>query len=315
MGFLNQRVARYRSRYCSRAIFTMFRASFSTIHPSEVCWHELFEQQAAHLPQHTAIICNDQQLTYAELNAQANQLAHYLRALGAGPEVLIPICVDRSVAMAVGILGILKSGAAYVPIDPAYPAERIEFMLADTAAPIVVTQAYLLAQLPKTNAQLVTLDEKEIAHHSTANPNVTLAAENLSYVIYTSGSTGKPKGTMLTQMNLSHYVLALQAELQLTPADRYLHLASIAFSSSRRHLLFPLAHGATVIIADEDQRLDPLPLFRLIQARGVTVLDAVPSFQRHCTNALLELATEERSQLLDNQIRPFPSVHKLRSLN
>jgi amino acid adenylation domain-containing protein len=276
-----------------------------TTDPTTIRFHQLFEQQAARLPQHLAVICNDQKLTYAELNARANQLAHHLRKLGAGPEVLIPICVDRSAAMAIGILGILKSGAAYVPIDPAYPTERIAFMLADTAAPIIVTQAPLHAQLPKTNAHVVRLDDDwiEIAAHSSDNLNINCDSENLSYVIYTSGSTGKPKGTMLTQTNLSHYVLALQAEIQLTPADRYLHLASTAFSSSRRHLLFPLAHGATVVIADEEQRLDPVPLFRLIKQRGVTVFDAVPSFQRHCTNALLELAPAQRHDLIENQLR------------
>ncbi len=268
-------------------------------------FHELFARQAELRPQHLAVIGNEQQLRYAELNARANQLAHHLRALGAGPETLIPICVGRGVEMAIGILGILKAGAAYVPIDPGYPKERIEFMFADTAASIVVTQASLLAHLPTTNAHIVALDDDAptLAQHSIANPPVALTPDNLAYVIYTSGSTGQPKGTMLTQANLAHYVQALQAEFQLTPQDRYLHLASIAFSSSRRHLLLPLAHGATVVIADEDQRLDPLPLFRLIQTRGVTVFDAVPSFQRHCTNALLELAAEQRTALLDNQLR------------
>ncbi len=283
----------------------MTAKEINTIQLLDFCWHELFEQQVALVPQHPAVICNDQQLTYGELNQRANQLAHYLQSLGAAPEVMIPICVERSVEMAVGILGILKSGAAFVPIDPAYPNDRIAFMLADTAAPIVVTQAHLIGQFLNSASHFVSLDTdwSEILKHSSENLHVQLDAENLSYLIYTSGSTGKPKGTMLTQRNLAHYVTALQRELQLTPQDRYLHLASIGFSSSRRHLLFPLAHGATVIIADEEQRMDPLPLFALIKKYQVTVFDAVPSFQRHCTNALLELAPAQRDELLANHLR------------
>ncbi len=283
----------------------MTTKEINTIHPLDFWWHELFEQQVVRLPQQLAVICNHQQLTYDELNQKANQLAHYLRSLGAGAEVMIPICVERSVAMAVGILGILKAGAAFVPIDPMYPKDRIAFMLADTAAPIVVTESHLLNQFLPSNSQFVSLDTdwSEISKHSSENLQIQLEAENLSYLIYTSGSTGKPKGTMLTQRNLTHYVTALQSELQLTPQDCYLHLASIGFSSSRRHLLFPLAHGATVIIADEEQRMDPLPLFALIKKYQVTVFDAVPSFQRHCTNALLELAATQRDELLTNNLR------------
>ncbi len=277
----------------------------NTTHKLESCWYELFEQKVALLPRQVAVVCNQQQLTYNELNQRANQLAHYLGSLGAGPEVMIPICVGRSVDMAVGILGILKSGSAFVPIDPAYPTDRIAFMLADTAAPIVVTESRLLPQFLNADSQFVSLDTdwSEISKHSAENLQAQLNAENLSYLIYTSGSTGKPKGTMLTQRNLTHYVTALQNELQLTPQDCYLHLASIGFSSSRRHLLFPLAHGATVVIADEEQRMDPLPLFALIKKYHVTVFDAVPSFQRHCTNALLELAETQREELLANDLR------------
>ena len=277
----------------------------NTTYKLDSCWYELFERQAALLPQQLAVICNQHQLTYNELNQRANQLAHHLRSHGAGAEVMIPICVGRSVDMAVGVLGILKSGAAFVPIDPAYPKDRIAFMLADTAAPIVVTESDLLDQFLNADAKFVSLDTdwSEISKHSTENLQVQIDPENLSYLIYTSGSTGKPKGTMLTQRNLTHYVTALQDELQLTPQDCYLHLASIGFSSSRRHLLFPLAHGATVIIADEEQRMDPLPLFALIKKYHVTVFDAVPSFQRHCTNALLELAETQRNELLVNNLR------------
>ena len=278
--------------------------------------HELVAQQAALRPHHLAIVCNDQQLTYGELDARANQLAQHLRARGVGPETLIPICVTRSVEMAIGTLGILKAGAAYVPIDPSYPAERIAFMLADSAAPVLLTQSHLKDHLTQhislaTDHQSPTavfLDTDNFACESREAPAVTVTPDNLAYVIYTSGSTGKPKGTMLTHANLRHYVQALQREFQLTPDDRYLHLASIAFSSARRHLLLPLAHGATVILADEDQRLDPLPLFQLIKTRGVTVFDAVPSFQRHCTNALLELEDASRTALLDNQLRLIVSA-------
>ena len=279
----------------------------NTKYSTENCFHELFEQQAAAQPDRAAIICRGKQLTYGELNARANQLARHLRARGAVPETLIPICVDRSVEMAVGILGILKSGAAYVPIDPAYPAERIEFMLADTNAPFIVTQS---AHLPSSAAEKILLDSdwEIIARNSPDNPPPVADSGNLAYVIYTSGSTGKPKGAMLTHANLLHYVRALQQEFSLTPEDKYLHLASIAFSSSRRHMLFPLAYGASVVIADEEQRMDALPLFRLVKEESVTVFDAVPSFQRHCMNALLELGAEQRKELLDNNLRLIVSA-------
>ncbi len=273
----------------------------------ENCFHQFFERQAAAHPDRVAIICRGKQLTYAELNARANQLAWHLRARGAVPETLIPVCVERSLEMAVGILGILKSGAAYVPIDPAYPAERIKFMLTDINAPFIVTQSAYL-QLPAAEKILLDSDWEIIAQNPTGNPPPIANSENLAYVIYTSGSTGKPKGAMLTHANLCHYVRALQHEFSLTSEDRYLHLASIAFSSSRRHLLFPLAYGATVVVADEEQRMDPLPLFKLVKEQSVTVFDAVPSFQRHCMNALRELDAESRKELLDNNLRLIVSA-------
>jgi amino acid adenylation domain-containing protein len=271
------------------------------------CFHQLFERLAAENPDRTAIVCQGKRLTYGELNERANQLARHLRASGATAETLVPVCVDRSLEMAIGVLGILKAGAAYVPIDPAYPQERIEFMLAETKAPFAVAQS---AFLRSSAIERILLDDdwETIARHSTENLPLNISAENLAYVIYTSGSTGKPKGAMLTHGNLFHYVGALQKEFQLTPEDRYLHLASIGFSSSRRHLLFPLAHGASVVIADEEQRMDALPLFKLVKTEGVTVFDAVPSFQRHCINALLELDSSSRSELLDNDLRLIVSA-------
>ncbi len=268
---------------------------------------QLFENQAAENPDHIAVVSKTGQITYGELNRKANQLAWFLKSRGAGPETLVPITVDRSADMAIGILGILKSGAAFVPIDPGYPQERIDFMLADTEAPLIVTQKDLLASC---RTERICLDEDwpQISEFPEENPPLSGSAEDLAYVIYTSGSTGKPKGVMLTRGNLRHYVHALQSEFRLTRDDTYLHLASIGFSSSRRHLLLPLAFGASVVIADEYERLDPLPLFELIKGRHVTVFDAVPSFQRHCLNALLELDTPVRDALIDNLLRLIVSA-------
>ncbi len=268
---------------------------------------QLFERQAAVQPKRIAVTSKDGHTTYGELNERANQLAWFLRSQGAGPDTLIPICVDRSVDMAIGILGILKSGAAFVPVDPAYPIDRIDYMLADTKARLVVTQSDLL---PSCGIEKLCLDSvrEVIAESPTHNPPLIAGPEDLAYVIFTSGSTGRPKGVMLTNSNLAHYVDALQKEFRLTAADSYLHLASIGFSSSRRHLLLPLAFGAGVVIADEDQRLDPLPLFELIKENKVTVFDAVPSFQRHCLDSLLELNTGHRQELLSSDLRLIVSA-------
>ncbi|CAN5532120.1 hypothetical protein BH10ACI2_BH10ACI2_07020 [soil metagenome] len=263
---------------------------------------QLFQRQASETPDQIAVISKTGQIGYAELNRKANQLAWFLKSRGVGPEMLIPISVDRSAHMAIGILGILKAGAAFVPIDPNYPQERIDFMVANTQAPFILTQDGLLTSC---GIERVCLDDDllKISEYPDEDPPLTATAANLAYVIYTSGSTGEPKGVMLTRANLGHYVHALQSEFRLTADDSYLHLASMGFSSSRRHLLLPLAFGATVVIADEDQRMDPLPLFEMIKTQRITVFDAVPSFQRHCLTDLLDMKPLLRAELLDNDLR------------
>lgn len=265
----------------------------------------LFEAEVSRAPKKPAVVYENETLTFAGLNARANQLARYLRSRGAGAESLIGICVERSLDMAIGILGILKSGAAYLPLDPEYPRERLAFMLDDARPALVVTKSKLADLVAGNAARPVLLDgdSAEIAEQSGTNLVETPGPDDLAYVIYTSGSTGKPKGVMITHGNLANYLLALDHELQITRDDLYLHTASIAFSSSRRQLMLPLSQGATVVIATSEQRKDPLALFAMIKQRGGTIMDAVPSFWRNCTSVLTNLDAETRARLLDNKLR------------
>lgn len=265
---------------------------------------ELFEQQAVQNPSKPAVIAGDRQLTYAELNHRANQVAQQLRSLGAARESLVGICIDRSLDMAIGILGILKSGAAYLPLDPEYPSERLAFMIQDARPYALVTSPNVSDAIPSNNSHVVLLDDEQmLSSPATGNVSEKPQAADLAYVIYTSGSTGQPKGVMIEHINLSNYLLALDREIGIRGDDTYLHLASIAFSSSRRQLLLPLSQGATVVIADANERKDPVKLFELIKSRGVTIMDAVPSFWRNCTTILAELEEPERRELLDNRLR------------
>jgi amino acid adenylation domain-containing protein len=310
-------------------------------HFSETPLPRLFEEQAAKSAEKLAVTCAGQSLTYGELNARANQLARHLRALGVGRESLVGICVDRSLDMAVGILGILKSGAAYLPLDPDYPEARLAYMLKDARPSVVVTKSDLQKSLPQafrrksysplplgegpgvracdattphadpssrgenTALRILLLDQdcSEISLKSEANLSTVSSPGDLAYVIYTSGSTGEPKGAMIEHGNLANYLLALNHELGISSDDNYLHTASIAFSSSRRQLFLPLSQGATVVLATSDERKDPLALFQMIKERGVTVMDAVPSFWRICTQTLEALNEESRQCLLDNRLR------------
>jgi amino acid adenylation domain-containing protein len=274
-------------------------------HFTERPFSRLFEEQVSSAPNQPAVIYENETLTFAELNARANQLARYLQSLGAGAESLIGICVERSLDMAVGILGILKSGAAYLPLDPEYPQERLAFMVDDARPSLVLTKSTLadLVSGKAARAVLLDSDRARISEQSTANLSAAPRPDDLAYVIYTSGSTGKPKGVMITHGNLANYLLALDHELQITREDLCLHTASIAFSSSRRQLMLPLSQGATVVIATSEQRKDPLALFAMIKQRGVTIMDAVPSFWRNCTAVLANLDGETRSRLLDNKLR------------
>jgi non-ribosomal peptide synthetase component F len=165
-------------------------------YPRDACIPQLVAMQAAATPEAVAVVAGDQMLNYRELNRRANQLAHYLQTLGVGPNVLVGLCLERSLDMVVGLLGILKASGAYMPLDPTYPPDRLSFMLEDAQVPVLVTQQHLVTRLPMQRAQVICLDADAavLAQQNETDPISTITADDLVCVIYTSGSTGRPKG-------------------------------------------------------------------------------------------------------------------------
>ncbi|MCV6638056.1 amino acid adenylation domain-containing protein [Candidatus Albibeggiatoa sp. nov. NOAA] len=243
------------------------------------CLHQLFERQVQATPDAIAAIYADQQLTYAQLNTKANQLAHYLNDLGVKTEDFVGIYTERSLEMMIGLLGILKAGAAYVPLDPNYPAERIAFMLQDAQPPVLLTQQHLLLTLPKHQAHTICLDADwaNIAKQSEHNPNIAIELNQLAYMIYTSGSTGKPKGVMNSHLAISNRLLWMQDAYQLTVEDTVLQKTSFSFDVSVWEFFWPLLAGAKVVFAKPEGHKDAAYLAQLIQQTQVTTLHFVPS--------------------------------------
>ncbi len=218
--------------------------------PSELCIHQAFEQQAARTPDAVAVVCQDQELTYAALNARANQLAAHLRTLGVGPDRVVGLSMARSVEMVVGLLGILKAGGAYLPLDPAYPRERIAFMLEDANVPVLLTQQRLAPTLPRHQAKVVCIDADwpAIARESEENVASGVAPRNLAYVIYTSGSTGKPKGVMVEHRNVVNFFSGMDAQIEHGPGSTWLAVTSLSFDISVLELFWTLARGLKVVV-------------------------------------------------------------------
>ena len=203
-----------------------------TPYPRDACIHQLFEAQVEQTPEAIAVVFEDQQLTYRELNAHANQLARFLRQYGVGPEVLVGICLERSLELVVGLLGILKAGGAYVPLDPTYPKERLAFMLEDAQVRVLVTKQPLVAALPAPRTRVVCLDVDwaTIAQESAANLGSETTAEHLAYVMYTSGSTGIPKGIAVSHRAVVRLVCETNY-VQLGPTDRLAQASNAAFDA------------------------------------------------------------------------------------
>ncbi|MDJ0903585.1 MAG: amino acid adenylation domain-containing protein [Xenococcus sp. MO_188.B8] len=241
--------------------------------------HQLFEAQVEQVPDATAVVFENQRLTYKELNKKANQLAHYLQNLGVQPDVLVGICVERSLETVICILAILKAGGAYVPLDPTYPAERIAYSLADAQISILLTTEKHLAKLPVLQGQVVCLDQdwQEIAQQSSENPDSQVQPSNLAYVIYTSGSTGQPKGVLIEHGNVIRLFAATQAWYNFSHNDVWTLFHSYAFDFSVWEIWGALLHGGKLVVVTYLVSRSPDAFYRLLQTEGVTVLNQTPS--------------------------------------
>ncbi|HYO64056.1 MAG TPA: amino acid adenylation domain-containing protein, partial [Pyrinomonadaceae bacterium] len=260
----------------------------ATDYPRTRCVHELFEEQAAREPEAAAVVFGDEVVTYGELNRRANQLANYLRTFGVGPEVMVGLCAERSVELIVGLLGILKAGAAYLPLDAQLPLERLTFMLEDAQAPVLLTQEHLLDSLPAHWGQVVCLDsEWELVEPSgDDDPRVEVSPDNLAYAIYTSGSTGRAKGVSVSHRS----VVRLVKETNFAEFGRdevFLQLAPVSFDASTFEVWGALLNGARlVVMPPQPPSLEELGV--ALARHGVTTL--------WLTAGLFHLMVDERAE-------------------
>lgn len=248
-------------------------------YPDDKLASELFEAQVAATPRSIALVFESQKLTYSELNARANQLAHFLQKQGVGSESIVGVCVEKSIEMVVGLLGVLKAGGAYLPMDPNYPKERLDYMIQDSGTRVILTQDHLLGVLPKNDAKTICLDSQWdlIRNESGENLEIHMDPMNLAYVIYTSGSTGRPKGVMLRHQGLCNLTQAQIKDFRVTPESRVLQFASFSFDASVSEVFMALHCGATLYLARPESMLPGPDLLRLLEDEEITTVTLPPS--------------------------------------
>ena len=251
-------------------------------YPRDRCVHHLFEEQAARTPNATAVVFGNDSLTYGELERRANHLANHLIRLGATPDSLVGICLERSLEMVVGLLGILKAGAAYVPLDPAYPRDRIAYMLENAEIPLLLTQAQLRESLPSTDCRTVLIDSDwlEIAKQSQEHPALILNPENRAYVIYTSGSTGKPKGVEIPHRAVVNFLTTMAERPGMTASDRLLAVTTLSFDIAGLEIYLPLTRGGCLEIVSREVSTDGYQLLEKLRGSSATVMQATPATWR-----------------------------------
>ncbi|HEY0022709.1 MAG TPA: non-ribosomal peptide synthase/polyketide synthase [Longimicrobium sp.] len=267
-------------------------------YPADACLHELVEAQAERTPNAVAVVFEDRSLTYAKLNARANRLAHHLRSLGVVPDARVAVCVERSAEMVVALLAVMKAGGAYVPLDPGHPAERLEYMLADSAPAAVLAQTHFRDRVEHTGVPVLEMgaDRPEWGDHPATDPAIGgLTPAHLAYVIYTSGSTGRPKGVAVPHRGVVNLLRSMRETVAMEPADRLLAVTTYAFDISVLEIFLPLLHGAATIVLPRERAADPAALAEAIRAYAPTVMQATPATWRMLVSAEWAGAPEMRA--------------------
>ncbi len=264
-----------------RAFLELFKRT-AAAYPRDRCIHQLFEEQVKKTPAATAVAFESETLSYDELNRRANQLARYLRRMKVGTGVAVGICLERSLQMMTGLLAILKTGASYVPLDPAFPPERLAFMLADSQCAVLLTQKSLLGLLPHENVQIACMDASEavISQEQRENLQQNMAPEDLAYILYTSGSTGKPKGVEITHRALTNFLCSMRAEPGCTEQDVLLAVTTLSFDIAGLELFLPLIVGGRVDLVTRQVASDGLRLKKHIEQTRPSVMQATPATWR-----------------------------------
>ncbi|MBD2541807.1 amino acid adenylation domain-containing protein, partial [Coleofasciculus sp. FACHB-SPT36] len=242
-------------------------------YPKDLFVHQLFEAQVEQNKDAIALVFEDNQLTYQELNIRSNQLTHYLQKLGVGAEILVGLCVERSLDMIIGMLAILKAGGAYLPLDPRYPPERLSFMLQDAQVPVLLTHEQYIERFTNQSSKIISLDKdwETIAQESEDNTISNITAENLAYIIYTSGTTGKSKGVKIEHRNLLNLIFWHQKTFAVSPLDRVTQVAGCAFDACTWEILPYLSAGASIYLTDDEIRRSPEKLRDFLVSKSITI--------------------------------------------
>jgi len=241
-------------------------------YPADKCAHELFEVQAIRTPDAPALVFEGETMSYAELNRRANRLAHTLRERGIGPETLVGVAIDRSFDMIVAVLGIMKAGAAYLPLDPSYPPDRLGYIIEDSRIRLLITHTSLADRLPEHEVDTLFLDTAwpQIERAPASNPENRAVPGSLAYAIYTSGSTGQPKGSLLEHRGLTNLSIGYADALGIGPGSRVLQFFSFGFDGSLLEIFPALTHGATLVLARRETLLSPADLRELVRAEKIS---------------------------------------------